>query len=186
MRPLNRKPGGSQRSSDRNADHTGFHHAERTRRTDRHIDDPAPDEWSAIIDAALHRTTGVRHGDDAGRRTALEQILVEAQRAADRRGVEFAWRQTMDQQAVPMDKDLTEMLERAVRCADEQPVRMMSGAGHDAMIVAARLPTCMLFLRSPGGLSHHPDESVLAEDVEAALTAGMEFLKLLSEQQSAT
>ena len=139
-----------------------------------------------VIAGDVAATLDVRHGDDAVRSTALEQILVEAQRTADRRGVEFAWRQTMNQQAVPMDKDLTEMLERAVRCADEQPVRVMSGAGHDAMIVAARLPTCMLFLRSPGGLSHHPDESVLAGDVEAALMTGMEFLKLLSEQQSAT
>ena len=38
---------------------------------------------------------------------------------------------------------------------------MTSGAGHDAMIVAARMPAAMLFLRSPGGISHHPDESVL-------------------------
>ena len=36
---------------------------------------------------------------------------------------------------------------------------MPSGAGHDAMIMAGRMPTAMLFLRSPGGLSHHPDEA---------------------------
>jgi allantoate deiminase len=34
----------------------------------------------------------------------------------------------------------------------------------------------MLFLRSPGGISHHPDESVLIEDVASALNAGMHFL----------
>ena len=49
-------------------------------------------------------------------------------------------------------------------------------AGHDAMIVAQRLPAAMLFLRSPGGISHHPDEAVLVEDVAAALEAGVEFL----------
>ena len=59
---------------------------------------------------------------------------------------------------------------------------MMSGAGHDAMIMAAKVPSCMLFLRSPGGLSHHPDESVRAEDVSAAVAAGMEFLRLLGER----
>ena len=139
-----------------------------------------------VIAGDVAATLDIRHGDDAERFAALERILQEAQRAADKRGVEFAWRQTMDQPAVPMDKELTEMLERAVRCADMQPMRMMSGAGHDAVIVAARLPSCMLFSRSPGGLSHHPDESVQAEDVEAALTTGMEFLKLLSERQSAT
>jgi allantoate deiminase len=37
----------------------------------------------------------------------------------------------------------------------------------------------MLFLRSPGGLSHHPDESVLPEDVEAALATSLAFIELL-------
>jgi allantoate deiminase len=137
-----------------------------------------------VIAGDVAATLDVRHGDDAVRHAVQERILQEGQRAADKRGVQFACRQTMDQPAVPMDKDLTEMLDCAVRCADAEPMRMMSGAGHDAMIVAARLPSCMLFVRSPGGLSHHPDESVLTEDVEAALTVGMEFLKLLSERQS--
>ena len=53
---------------------------------------------------------------------------------------------------------------------------MPSGAGHDAMVMAARVPTAMLFLRSPGGISHHPDETVREEDVEAALQVGASFL----------
>jgi allantoate deiminase len=58
------------------------------------------------------------------------------------------------------------------------PVKMMpSGAGHDAMVMAARVPTAMLFLRSPGGISHHPDEAVLEEDVEASLRVGRKFLE---------
>jgi allantoate deiminase len=141
---------------------------------------------SNVIAGDVAATVDVRHADDAVPGAALERILLEAQRAADKRGVEFAWRQTMSQPAVPMDKSLTDLLETAVRCADVQPMRMMSGAGHDAMIVAARLPSCMLFLRSPGGLSHHPDESVVAEDVEAAISVGLEFLRLLGEGQAAT
>ena len=50
--------------------------------------------------------------------------------------------------------------------------RMTSGAGHDAMILAPHVPSAMLFLRSPGGISHHPDESVLPGDVDVALEAG--------------
>jgi allantoate deiminase len=54
---------------------------------------------------------------------------------------------------------------------------MVSGAGHDAMILARKVPAAILFLRSPGGISHHPDETVLAEDVEAALAVGLRFLE---------
>jgi allantoate deiminase len=38
----------------------------------------------------------------------------------------------------------------------------------------------MLFLRSPGGVSHHPAESVREEDVEASLHVGREFLVRLA------
>ncbi len=45
------------------------------------------------------------------------------------------------------------------------------------MIVAGRVPSAMLFVRSPGGLSHHPDEDVLQADVAAALKAGLHFIE---------
>ena len=64
------------------------------------------------------------------------------------------------------------------------PRHLTSGAGHDAMILARRLPAAMLFLRSPGGLSHHPDEAVFPGDVEAALAAGVEFLRLLRDDKA--
>ena len=52
------------------------------------------------------------------------------------------------------------------------------------MIVARRAPAAMLFLRSPGGISHHPDEAVLPADVEAALAAGVEFLRILRDDKA--
>jgi allantoate deiminase len=57
---------------------------------------------------------------------------------------------------------------------------MVSGAGHDAMILAAVVPSAMIFLRSPGGISHHPDETVLLRDVEQAIRAGITLLKELA------
>jgi allantoate deiminase len=60
--------------------------------------------------------------------------------------------------------------------------RMTSGAGHDAMVLASRVPTTMLFLRSPGGLSHHPGEAVLEEDVDAALRVGRFFLNRVAAE----
>jgi allantoate deiminase len=47
------------------------------------------------------------------------------------------------------------------------------------MILAAIAPVAMLFVRSPGGISHHPAESVYAADVDAALGAGLRFLEEL-------
>jgi allantoate deiminase len=63
---------------------------------------------------------------------------------------------------------------------------MTSGAGHDAMVIAERLPSAMIFLRSPGGLSHHPDEAVWQEDVAHALSAGLKFLHKFDEMVTMT
>jgi allantoate deiminase len=72
------------------------------------------------------------------------------------------------------------MLTRAVERTGMRAVALTSGAGHDAMIVAQRMPAAMLMLRSPGGISHHPSESVLDDDVAAALAAGGAFLDELA------
>jgi allantoate deiminase len=82
-----------------------------------------------------------------------------------------------------MDADLLALAEKALVSAGVEPHRMVSGAGHDAMIIAEEIPAAMIFLRSPGGISHHPDESVRVEDIETALRVGSAFLDQLSTQE---
>jgi N-carbamoyl-L-amino-acid hydrolase len=45
--------------------------------------------------------------------------------------------------------------------------RMTSGAGHDAIPIAARVPTAMIFVPSRNGISHHQDEYTSAEQLAA-------------------
>ncbi|MBI4902820.1 MAG: allantoate amidohydrolase [Acidobacteria bacterium] len=128
-----------------------------------------------VIPGLVRASLDVRHAGDAVRETALRRILEEARRIAGQCGITVSWEQRLEQRAVPMDVRLTELLAEAVPGAP----RLMSGAGHDAMIVAQRAPVAMLFLRSPGGISHHPDEAVQEEDVEAAYQACRRFLEVL-------
>jgi len=121
----------------------------------------------------------IRHASDQVRVTALDALLEEAGRIASSRGLRLNTVQQFRASAVPMDASLAAALETAARATGSSPHRMISGAGHDAMVLAKKLPAAMLFLRSPGGVSHHPDESVLVDDVRAALDAGLYFLKHL-------
>jgi allantoate deiminase len=57
---------------------------------------------------------------------------------------------------------------------------MVSGAGHDAMILAEKVPSAMIFLRTLGGISHAPAEAVEIEDVTKALDSGLHLLDLLA------
>ncbi|HWY04119.1 MAG TPA: M20/M25/M40 family metallo-hydrolase, partial [Candidatus Acidoferrum sp.] len=58
--------------------------------------------------------------------------------------------------------------------------RMVSGAGHDAMILAERVPAAMIFLRTPGGISHDPAESVEVDDVTKAIECGLLLVEQLA------
>lgn len=132
---------------------------------------------SNVIAGYVKVTLDIRSDRDSAREAALEALLVSGEAIAQRRGVEFAAEKKMEQPAVSMDEELTAMLCDALESSGF-PVRPMpSGAGHDAMVMATRVPAAMLFLRSPGGISHHPDETVRESDVEAALAVGEAFLR---------
>ena len=135
-----------------------------------------------VIPGLAALSLDVRHPTDAVRHSLVARLLRYAEQIATGRCLKVSWEQRLDQAAVAMHPDLTQLLECAVASAGRPVHRMASGAGHDAMIVARRMPAAMLFLRSPGGISHHPDESVLAEDVNAALEVGRHFLAELERR----
>jgi allantoate deiminase len=133
-----------------------------------------------VIAGTAALSLDVRHPQDPARHQAVETLLESAASIAERRSLTLESMRQMDQPAVPMDERLTAFLAESVEGCGLPVKRMPSGAGHDAMVMAARMPTAMLFLRSPGGVSHHPDEAVREEDVEAALHVGRKFLERLA------
>src|SRR4029450_6080377 len=100
---------------------------------------------------------------------------VAADEIGARRGLRIEWSLQLDQSGAAMDPELVAMLVRAIHAGGGPPTRMVSGAVHDAMVLAPHMPAAMLFIRTPGGVSHHPAESVDELDVAIALTAGMHF-----------
>jgi allantoate deiminase len=121
----------------------------------------------------------VRHPADRMREAAVERLSKAAEEIAARRGLTMTWEARLDQRSVAMDPGLAAMLDRALEHAGAPAHRMSSGAGHDAMVLAAKMPVGMLFLRCEGGLSHHPAENVREDDVATALEAGLTFLNEL-------
>jgi allantoate deiminase len=136
---------------------------------------------SNVVPGAVQLSLDVRHANDLARAGAVQEVIAKAGAIAGRRGIAVAQAIQLDQPSARMDEQLTASLTASIAAAGFPPHTMSSGAGHDAMVMAARVPTAMLFLRSPGGISHHPAESVRVEDVEASLHVGREFLILLSK-----
>jgi len=132
-----------------------------------------------VIAGTVKASFDVRHTKDEVRAEAVKHLLDVAQHIAARRGLVASSELRLDQAAVKMDPRMVEILGCAVQAGGYTDHRMHSGAGHDAMVMAERMPAVMLFLRSPGGVSHHPDEAVLESDVTAALATGLHFVDQL-------
>jgi allantoate deiminase len=130
-----------------------------------------------VVPGSVQVSIDVRHAIDSTRKEAVEKLIESAETIAARRSLTVKRTRQLDQPAVPMDERQTSFLADAIEAIGLPVKHMPSGAGHDAMVMATRVPTAMLFLRSPGGISHHPDETVLEEDVEASLGVGRKFLE---------
>ncbi|MGI4757872.1 MAG: Zn-dependent hydrolase, partial [Janthinobacterium lividum] len=136
-----------------------------------------------IIAGTVQASLDVRSANDLTREDAVTHLLDAARRSAANRGVTVDASLQMQQAAVPLDRGLLRLLEDAVDSTGAPIRRMVSGAGHDAMIVAPHMPAAMLFLRTPGGLSHHPKEAVLPDDVDLALQTGVAFVRALAGKE---
>jgi allantoate deiminase len=137
-----------------------------------------------VIAGRVKASLDVRHTEDETRHAAVTALIDSATSIAAERSIKITTRTELEQPAVPLDPHLTTLLHNAAAKAGFPNRKMTSGAGHDAMILAPTIPSAMLFLRSPGGLSHHPDEAVLPQDIEAALATAMEFLAQLSDDKT--
>lgn len=133
-----------------------------------------------VIPGDVRATLDVRHASDGARTQAVAKLTHLAEEIAARRGLAVAHTLLLEQPAIPMDPFLSGQVETAIRAAGCKPHHMTSGAGHDAMILAGSVPSGMIFLRTPGGISHDPAESVLPADVEKALECGMHLLAQLA------
>jgi allantoate deiminase len=135
-----------------------------------------------VIPGAARMSLDARHAEDATRKAAVEELIERARAIGERRGVRVRCETQMDVASVPMEERLTAYLCEAMEAEGLPAKHMASGAGHDAMVMAGRVPTTMLFVRSPGGVSHNPAEAVREEDVEAALRVGARFVERLAAE----
>ena len=135
-----------------------------------------------VIPGRVTHTLDVRHADDRVRRAALMQIGRLATRIARKRGVARAWQRTQENGAVACSPRLTAALERSVKAVQGRSLSLVSGAGHDGVVMSSLCPVAMLFVRCRAGLSHHPDEYASPRDLGVALKVMLDFLKKLSAE----
>ncbi|MBI2517173.1 MAG: Zn-dependent hydrolase [Opitutae bacterium] len=133
-----------------------------------------------VIPGEVVLTLDVRHARDSVRRAALMQIGRLATQIADRRRLVRTWQRTQENGAVNCSPELSARLARSVQAVQGKSLTLVSGAGHDGVVVSTLTPVAMLFVRCRDGLSHHPDEYASPADLDVALRVMIDFLARLA------
>lgn len=117
----------------------------------------------------------VRADTDADTRAVVADIADAARAAARDEGCAVEVSEESYTGQVSFDSRLRDRVAGAL----ENAVLLPTGAGHDAGILAAHVPTAMLFVRNPSGISHAPDERVEDPDALAGTDALVAVLREL-------
>jgi acetylornithine deacetylase/succinyl-diaminopimelate desuccinylase-like protein len=99
------------------------------------------------------------------RNQAIEGIKESAQEIALRRGIDISLEETLAIEPVILDQNLINALEQVCQKIGLTYKKLISGAGHDAMLMAKIIPSAMIFVRCRDGISHSPDEFAQIEDL---------------------
>jgi beta-ureidopropionase / N-carbamoyl-L-amino-acid hydrolase len=120
-----------------------------------------------VIASTVDVWLDARAADDARTRDVVARITEAANSAAADEGCELTVTEESYGDTVHFDAGLRDELAGMLGGAPALP----TGAGHDAGILAARVPTAMLFVRNPTGVSHAPAEHAEPDDCAAGVAA---------------
>jgi allantoate deiminase len=135
---------------------------------------------SNVIAQTVVLSLDIRHAEKAVVASALEQLTRELIRLGAARGLRHSLVEVQSSDSVACDSALSAKLADAVGKEQAGVPHLISGAGHDGVILSRLAPIAMLFVRCRKGLSHHPDEFVAPDDIACALRALTTFIRELA------
>ncbi|WP_062528800.1 allantoate amidohydrolase [Demequina rhizosphaerae] len=113
-------------------------------------------------------------------RDLVARVVADVEGASAAEGCQVAVSEESFSTRVEFDGALTDRIGAALAPAFGDVPRIPTGAGHDAGILAAHLPTAMLFVRNPDGVSHSPLEGASDDDIRAGVDALTDALRALT------
>lgn len=134
-----------------------------------------PNLINVIPNEAL-MTVDLRNTDGQRLRDAQAEVLAFARGLASQHGVQFSHRQLADFAPVAFDAPLVASVQQHAQTLGLSTLRMPSGAGHDAQMLARVCPTAMVFVPSAGGLSHNVREHTAAHQLEQGANVLLQVL----------
>ena len=120
-----------------------------------------------VVPSTVTITLDLRHTDEATLQAVEATVAEYVAAVADAEGCSVVRRTLARFEPVEFNPRVIDLVESTARRHGRSTLRMPSGAGHDAQMLARVCPTAMIFTPSVGGLSHNPAEFTHPEDIEA-------------------
>lgn len=138
-----------------------------------------------VIPGRVTFTVDMRSRSDAVRDRADAALKFALQDIARRRGVTVEVDTYQRNAAIALAPQVIDAVDEAIATCGQRPIRLSSGAGHDAMIMARHCPSGMIFLRCEDGISHNPAETITVGDADLGVRALLEAVRLLDRRLAA-
>ena len=120
-----------------------------------------------VVAARATMTVDLRNTDEAVLAAAERGLRATVDEIAAAEGVTAAWRELARFAPVAFDDDVVALVERTAKARGHTVMRLPSGAGHDAQMIARLCPAGMVFVPSRAGVSHNPAEFTEPDDLAA-------------------
>jgi N-carbamoyl-L-amino-acid hydrolase len=133
-----------------------------------------------VVAARAKLTVDLRNTDDNMLTEAERRVTLFSNEIAEREHVTITSRSLARFAPVAFAPELVDRVEATARRLGHSVLRLPSGAGHDAQMLARVCPTAMVFTPSIGGISHNPAELTADADLEAGANVLLQVLLQLA------
>ncbi len=134
-----------------------------------------------VVPSKVTMTVDLRNTDERLLRQAEQRFVDLCEELVASEGVTIARRTLARFEPVDFDQAMIDRVERVATRLGHSTLRMPSGAGHDAQMLARVCPTSMIFVPSVAGLSHNLAELTHPADLQAGADVLLQVMLELAE-----
>ena len=134
---------------------------------------------SNVIPGEVICSLDVRSADKEVLSSSYRAMKKTAENICKKRNIVLEWNVIQQTKPVICDAAMNKLLIQSIKESGYNVVKLVSGAGHDAVPVAEVSPVSMLFVRCFKGISHNPLENVELKDMAAAIKVSDNFIQQL-------
>ena len=137
---------------------------------------------ASIIPGSVELILELRCCSEEIRQRVKARVGVLTKEIEEKRGVTIERKLNLDQKEMPMDPEVIAAIDQGIAIMGQEPVTLVSMAGHDAANMARVARSAMIFVQSINGKSHCPQEATDIDRIEETVNAMLQAVLILDDK----